>query len=214
MTTYGVGIWWAGWVGGGHLAAYLAHPECWIGAIGSRQLESARSLAKHFKLSCPLRTDYAAFLAQPGLDVVSICISPPASLEHHQGRPRRQAPLRGEADCRDPLRPVPDARGGAKSGCPDGGRFRREVDTPGGAITLDDQGGGSGPSVHDRRGLLAFAHAPGDLRRRATGGQRPPAGGCHAIDAARFLIGADPIEVTARSVQVPSQPETPMSSTA
>jgi predicted dehydrogenase len=32
-------------------------------------------------------------------------------------------------------------------------------------------------------------------------------GGCHAIDAARYITGLDPVEVTARSVQIPGPPE-------
>ncbi len=48
---------------------------------------------------------------------------------------------------------------------------------------------------------------PEAYRRRATGGSALLLGGCHAIDAARFLIGADPVEVTARSVQVPTSPD-------
>jgi predicted dehydrogenase len=44
-------------------------------------------------------------------------------------------------------------------------------------------------------------------RRRATGGSALLLGGCHAIDAARFLTGLDPVEVTARSVQIQAPPE-------
>ena len=43
-------------------------------------------------------------------------------------------------------------------------------------------------------------------RRRATGGSALLLGGCHAIDAARFLTGLDPVEVTARSVQIQKPP--------
>jgi predicted dehydrogenase len=54
---------------------------------------------------------------------------------------------------------------------------------------------------HTRKGR------PEAYRRRATGGGALLMGGVHAIDAARFLLGADPVEVTARSVQVVDPPE-------
>jgi predicted dehydrogenase len=44
-------------------------------------------------------------------------------------------------------------------------------------------------------------------RRRATGGSALLLGGCHAIDTARYLTGLDPVEVTARSVQISGPPE-------
>jgi predicted dehydrogenase len=45
MDTRGVGIWGAGWVAGGHLAAYLAQPDCRVVAIGSRRLARAPAAA-------------------------------------------------------------------------------------------------------------------------------------------------------------------------
>jgi predicted dehydrogenase len=50
---------------------------------------------------------------------------------------------------------------------------------------------------------------PEQYRRRATGGSALLLGGCHAIDAARYITGLDPVEVTARSIQVPTSPDEP-----
>lgn len=215
VTAYGVGIWGAGWVAGGHLAGYLAQPECRIVAIGSRRLESARSLAERFKLNCSLHTDYAAFLAQPGLDVVSICtphhLHPSNTIEAaHAGKHTFvEKPIAFTlADLyamRDAVR-----RAGVRTAVafivrwtPLAARQRQMIaDGALGKVFLVDL-----DYWHSRR-------RPETHRRRATGGSALLLGGCHAIDAARFLIGADPIELTARRVQIPTSPETPMSSTA
>jgi len=207
MGIYGVGIWGAGWVAGGHLAGYLAQPECRIAAIGSRRLESARSLAERFKLDCPLYTDYSAFLAQSGLDVVSICtphyLHPSNTIEaaragkHIFVEKPIALTLADLYAMRDAVRRagVRTAVGFVVRWTPLAARFRQMIiDGDLGQVFMLDV-----DYWHSRR-------RPESYRRRATGGTALLLGGCHAIDAARFLLGADPVEVTARSVQVSGPP--------
>lgn len=208
MGTYGVGIWGAGWVADGHLAGYLAQPECRIVAIGSRRLESARSLAERFKLDCPLYTEYSAFLAQPGLDIVSVCtphhLHPSNTIEaaragkHIFVEKPIALTLADLYAMRDAVRwaGVRTAVGFVVRWTPLAARLRQMIaDGALGKVFLVDL-----DYWHSRR-------RPETYRRRATGGSALLLGGCHAIDAARFLTGADPIEVTARSVQVPTSPD-------
>lgn len=208
MATYGVGVWGAGWVAGGHLAGYLAQPECRIVAIGSRRLESARLLAERFKLDCPTYTEYSAFLAQPGLDVVSICtphhLHPLNTIEAaHAGKhifveKPIALTLADLYAMRDAVRRagVRTAVGFVVRWTPLAARLHRMIAEGAlGKVFLADL-----DYWHSRR-------RPETYRRRATGGSALLLGGCHAIDAARFLIGADPIEVTARSGQVPTSPD-------
>lgn len=203
MGSYGVGIWGAGWVAGGHLTGYLAQPDCQVVAIGSRQLSSAQSLAARFGLRCALYTDYAAFLAHPDLDIVSICtphhLHPANAIEaaragrHLFVEKPLAVTLADLYAMRDEIR-----RAGVRTAVGFVGRWTplvarmREMVREGalGRIFMAD---------------VDYWHSrvrPELYRRRATGGSALLLGGCHAIDAARFITGLDPIEVTARSVQI------------
>ena len=205
----GVGIWGAGWVAGGHLSAYLAQGDCRVVAIGSRRQESARALAERFKLDCPLYTEYSAFLAHPGLEVVSICtphhLHPSYTIEaaragKHIFVEKPIALTLGDLySMRDAVRRagVKTAVGFVVRWTPLAMRLHQMIREGAlGQVFLMDV-----DYWHTRRGR------PEAYRRRATGGSALLMGGCHAIDAARFLLGADPVEVTARSVQVVGPPE-------
>ena len=69
----GVAIWGAGWVASGHLKAFLAHPDAEIVAVGSRREESCRQLLAPFGLSVPIFTDYDRLLDHPAVDAVILC---------------------------------------------------------------------------------------------------------------------------------------------
>jgi predicted dehydrogenase len=208
MATYGVGIWGAGWVSSGHLTGYLAQPDCKVVAIGSRKRASAEALANRFGLSCGIYTDYADFLAHRGLDIVSVCTP------HHLHPANTIAAARAgkhifvekpialtPADLyamRDAVRQagVRTAVGFVVRWTPLVARLREMIQQGEiGRIFLVD---------------VDYWHSrvrPEMYRRRATGGSALLLGGCHAIDAARFLTGLDPVEVTARSVQIQTPPE-------
>ena len=208
MATYGVAIWGAGWVAAGHLEGYLAQADCRIVAIGSRRLDSARALAERFGLDCPLYTDYSALLGHPGLEIVSICtphhLHPSNTIEaaragkHLFVEKPIAVTLADLYAMRDAVRQagVRTAVGFVVRWIPLAARLRQMVaDGVLGKVFLADL-----DYWHSRR-------RPEGYRRRATGGSALLLGGCHAIDTARFLLGADPIEVIARSTQVPTSPD-------
>ncbi|MBI2297972.1 MAG: Gfo/Idh/MocA family oxidoreductase [Armatimonadetes bacterium] len=70
--TVKVGIYGAGWVSGEHLKAYLGNPQCEVVAIGSRKLASAEKLAREHGVDAACYDDYGRFLAHPGLTAVSL----------------------------------------------------------------------------------------------------------------------------------------------
>ena len=75
----GVAIQGAGNVSTEHLRAYLANPHVEVVAIGSRTLEGAERKARQVGLDpsrVRLYDDYAALLADPRVDAVSICTPP------------------------------------------------------------------------------------------------------------------------------------------
>ncbi|MHB0877260.1 MAG: Gfo/Idh/MocA family protein [Anaerolineae bacterium] len=74
MATYGIGIWGAGWVAGEHARAYRNNPGARVVAVGGRSLEKARAKVEQWGLSgCRAYDDLEAMLANPALDVVSVC---------------------------------------------------------------------------------------------------------------------------------------------
>jgi predicted dehydrogenase len=69
----GAAIHGAGWVAGEHVKSYLRHPHCEVVAISSRQEKSARRLAADNGLDCAIYTSYEDLLADPKVDVISLC---------------------------------------------------------------------------------------------------------------------------------------------
>jgi len=72
----GVAIQGAGNVSTEHIKAYQNNPNTQVVAIGSRTLESAERKAKQLNLDCELFDNYLRLLENPKVDVVSICTPP------------------------------------------------------------------------------------------------------------------------------------------
>jgi predicted dehydrogenase len=203
MKRYGIGVWGAGWVSNGHLTGYLAQPDCQVVAVGSRQRNSAEALAARNGLSCATYDDYATFLAHPGLDIVSICT--PHHL--HPANTIQAARAGKHIFVEKPIALTPADLYAMRDAVE-----KAHVRTAVGFVVRWT------PLAQRLRGLIQegsigrvfmvdvdYWHSrirPELYRRRATGGSALLLGGCHAIDTARFITGLDPIEVTARSVQL------------
>jgi UDP-N-acetyl-2-amino-2-deoxyglucuronate dehydrogenase len=208
MTRFGVGIWGAGWVSQGHLTGYLAQPDCRVVAIGSRQRASAEALAARNGVSCALYDDFGALLAHPELQIVSICtphhLHPENTIQAAKAgkhifveKPIALTPADLYA-MRDAVEQagVRTAVGFVVRWTPLAQRLRSLVESGAlGRVFLTDV-----DYWHSRQ-------RPELYRRKATGGSALLLGGCHAIDTARYITGLDPVEVTARAVQVPGPPE-------
>jgi len=72
----GCAIWGAGWVSVEHLKAYAAGEQCQVVAVGSRREQSARSAAAQAGLdpeNLRVYTDYDALIADEGVQLLSIC---------------------------------------------------------------------------------------------------------------------------------------------
>src|SRR5438270_6596907 len=71
--TLGVGIYGAGHVSREHIRAYLKNPVTEVVAICSRTREGAADRASDFGLSATIYDDYDRMLANPSVQIVSIC---------------------------------------------------------------------------------------------------------------------------------------------
>ena len=70
---YGCAVWGCGWVASGHINAYLRHPGCAVVALGSRRLESVARKQAEFGLDSAVYTDFEALLRDDRIDIVSLC---------------------------------------------------------------------------------------------------------------------------------------------
>ena len=77
MATIGVGIQGAGWVSGEHIKAYGKNPETEVVAICGRRRESAEARAKEAGIAgVRIYTDYGEMLRDPNVNAVSVCTPP------------------------------------------------------------------------------------------------------------------------------------------
>lgn len=73
---FGVAIQGAGSVATEHIKAFAGHPATRVVAIGSRTKEGAQRKAEELGVSCDIYDDYDQLLEHPDVDIVAICTPP------------------------------------------------------------------------------------------------------------------------------------------
>ncbi len=207
MRTFGVGIWGAGLTGGDHLAAYLAQASCRVVAIGSLFRSDAEALAARFAVDCACYTDYDAFLAHPGLDIVSVCTPHHLHADNTIAAARAGKHIYVEKPIAVTLAELYAMRQAVRESGVRAvtGFVVRWIPLVARLHELVRSGALGDVRIVD----IDFWHSrrrPVEYRRRATGGSAMLLGGCHAVDTAMFLTGAYPVEIVARSVQIGVEP--------
>ncbi|HOZ49345.1 MAG TPA: Gfo/Idh/MocA family oxidoreductase [Candidatus Hydrogenedentes bacterium] len=76
MSKMGVGIIGAGWVAGEHIRAFRTNPHTEVVALCSRTEAKAKAKAAEWNLSCAIYSDYEKMLAHEGIDVIAIATPP------------------------------------------------------------------------------------------------------------------------------------------
>lgn len=76
MSKLGVGIVGAGWVAGEYVRAFAANPHTEVRALCSRTEDRARALAAEKGVRCKILTDYERMLGLDGVDIVVIATPP------------------------------------------------------------------------------------------------------------------------------------------
>lgn len=201
---YGAAIWGAGWVAGEHIKAYCRNPCAEVVAIGSRTPEGAARKREQAGLSadgCAVYDDLGALLADRRVDVVSICT--PNDQHAEQAIAAAQAgkhlviekppaiTLEGLRAMRDAVRAA-----GVRTIVSFVLHWNPLLRT---VRALRDDGA-LGKIVLARADYWHHIH-PEEwsgyhwARTRAHGGSMMLAGGCHAVDAVRWLVGTDVTEV-------------------
>jgi len=200
----GVAIHGAGWVAGAHAASWLKNPHVEVVSISDLHVERARALAERHRLDCALRDDYDAVLGDERVDVVDVC--GPSYVHAEQGIAAARAgkhvlvekPMALSTDENRALRDAV-AEAGVKSLASFVLRWNPAVETIKSLVAA----GAIGELFYlemDYWHGLGPAHHAWDLHsRKKTGGSAMLLGGCHAVDALRWLAGDEVVEVSAFS---------------
>jgi predicted dehydrogenase len=196
----------AGWVAGEHIRAYRNNPNTEVVAVGSRRLATAKAKAAELGLDCPCYDDVDKLLADPKVDIVSVCSPGGAHVE--QGVKAAKAgkhllmekpmciDLAGAKQLRDAV-----AAAGVRSVVSFVLRWnplfniikRQLADDAVGKILY---------------GEFAYFHAIGPWYpgfehycKESGTGNAMLCGGCHAVDAMRYFMNDRVMEVTAYSTR-------------
>ena len=82
MAGYGVGVIGTGWVAGEHLRAWCANPHAELLGVVSRSRESAQRKIEEVGVGCRIYDSYDQMLADPNINIVSICTPPDQHVEN------------------------------------------------------------------------------------------------------------------------------------
>lgn len=197
----GVAIQGAGWVATEHIRAYEQHPHARVVAIGSRTLDGAREKARETGLDVPTFENFDEILARDDVDVVSLCTPP----DRHSVETVRAAQAGKHILIEKPAATDPVAL-----------REMRDAVRAAGVRTLVSFVLRWNPAVLNIKALQAdgnlgstfyvqtdYWHNVVQARIRRRGHAPVSAmleGGCHAVDMARYLMGSDVVDVSARSM--------------
>jgi predicted dehydrogenase len=194
MATLGVAVHGAGWVSGEHIKAYTKNPHTEVRVVSSRKAESARARADEAGIKCDTSTDFAKVLARDDIHVVSICT--PNDLHPRETIAAAQAGKhilieKPVAMNLEDLKAMRDAvrKAGVKTVVSFVLHWNPYMETLK-ALIADGALGKlfyvSTDYLHD---IGPWWTGYEWARRKETGGSAMLTGGCHAVDALRYLAG-------------------------
>ncbi|MFH0963823.1 MAG: Gfo/Idh/MocA family oxidoreductase [Planctomycetota bacterium] len=207
----GAAVFGAGWVAGEHIKAYARNPHCEVVAVGSRRLESARSKAAECTVDCAVCDDFDQILRDKRVDIVSITtpnaahtdlgvraaragkhilMEKPMSLTHEENR-----------RLRDEVR---------KAGVRTVVSFVLHWNPLFRIIREQLADGAVGRVFYAE---VDYFHAVGPWygcyawnQKKEEGGSSLLSAGCHAVDALRYFVGDEVVEVSAYSTRSDAPP--------
>jgi predicted dehydrogenase len=198
----GVAIHGAGWVAGAHAASWKKNPRATIVSVSDLDVDRARRFAAEHGLDCAVRDDYEEVLRDDRVDVVDV--TSPSHVHAEQGIAAAGAgkhvlvekPIALSMDDNRRLRDAV-AQAGVKSLASFCLRWNPAVET---IKALVDSGAIGEPFYIEMdywHGLGPSHHAWDLHSKKKTAGSTMLLGGCHAVDAIRWLARDEVAEVTA-----------------
>ncbi len=198
----GVAIHGVGDVAYAHAASWRRNPAVEIVSVSSRNPESARRLVEHFELTCPIRLTFEEVLRDERVQIVNL--SGPNHVHAQQAVAAAEAGRhvlveKPMALTLDQCRVVRDAvaRHGVKSIVGFVLRWNPLLVSLKSLVTQGTLGALSYAEVDYWHGLTPAYRGWEWASRIATGGSAMLFGGCHGVDALRWLAGDEVVEVAA-----------------
>lgn len=201
--SYGCAVWGCGWVASGHIRAYLENPSCRLVAIGSRRRESAERKLAEFGIEVDIHTDFARLLEDDRIDIISLCTPNDLHAEETIQAARAgkhifiEKPVAIDAAS---LRRMTDAvrQAGVRTMVGFVLRFNPLVNLQRRLVAEGELGRVFMLNVdywfgRERLGWMREQHRAGGAFILA---------GCHSVDMARYVLGADIVEVHGAGVRV------------
>jgi predicted dehydrogenase len=197
-------IWGAGWVAGEHIRAYMANPHCEVVAIGSRTEASARTKMEHAGIECAIYTDYDQLLADPDVDVVSICTPNDCHADEAVKGAQAGKHLLIEKPMAlnlEDIQRVRDAvqEAGVRTVVGFVLRWNPLFETIKSIQKTDALGRIYLAEVDYWHPLGRWYKGYDWVTSKKSGGSALLAAGCHAVDAIRYFVGSEVVEVSAYS---------------
>ena len=199
---YGAAIWGAGWVAGAHVRGYAASGAR-VAAVGSRRAESAESLIReHLLEGARVYTDYERLLADPEVEVVSLCTP--------NGQHAREAILAARAGkhvlIEKPVATTPEdfdavARTVAETGVTAAACFIQRWNPLVNTLRAMRAQGDFGRPIMANADYWFGRERPEWMRHASSAGSSFLVGAIHAVDSMRYILGDDVAEVEARGAE-------------
>ena len=198
----GIAINGAGWVAHAHARSWLKNPRARIVSVGDIVRERAQRMAVELGLDCAIRDNYEEVLRDPRVDIVDICS--PSHLHASQGITAAQAgkhllvekPMALTMEENRALRDAV-AQAGVKGIASFVLRWNPAVQTIKSLLDSGAVGEVFFAEADYWHGIKPSHHAWNLHRQRQTAGSAMLLGGCHAVDALRWLTGDEVVEVEA-----------------
>ncbi len=200
----GVALHGAGWVAGAHAASWLKNPHVRIVSISDPDRERARQLATRLGVEPAVRADYGEVLRDDRVDVVDLC--GPSHVHAEQGIAAAEAgkhvlvekPIALSMAENRALRDAV-AKAGVRSLAGFVLRWNPAAQTIKSLVVSRAIGELFYIEIDYWHDMKPTHHAWNLHSRRQTGGSAMLLGGCHAVDALRWLSGEEAVEVSAMS---------------
>ena len=201
MKTLGVGIVGTGWVSGEHIAAYGANPATEVVALCGLTKELAQAKATEKNLDCAIYDDLNAMLKMDGLDIVVVASPPNLHREHAVAAVRAGKHLMLEKPMSlniDDCRAIRDEVNAASVKSVVGFvlRWNPLFDLIKRQLSMDAIGDIFYGEIDYFHGIGPwYGQFAWNITKKA-GGSSLLSAGCHAVDALRWFMGGDVVEVT------------------
>jgi len=207
MAKYGVAVHGAGWVSGEHIKAYMKNPHCEVVAISSRREESARQKACEAGLDCRIYTDFDQVCADPEVQIVSICTP-----NHLHAQETIKAARAGKhiliekpvalnlPDLRAMHKAVREAK--VKTVVSFVLHWNPLFQCIKALLAEDALGQVFYGEVDYWHGIGRWYGGYDWVTKKETGGSMLLAAGCHAVDAIRYFVGSEIVEVMGYATKV------------